>query len=131
MVNTNEKPFYHQFEEKPHSESTETGTAACRTDIIIHHKDTLERSLPKGIMVKVYDQDGGVSYGEIDENGDSHHIGVKCGLISWQLMRGPDTAPKYDRHKKDGRQLTDKDEQAFFNDSDGYVLIKANDEKTR
>lgn len=130
MVNTNEKPFYHQFEEKHHSESTETGTAACRTDIIIHHKDTLERSLPKGIMVKVYDQDGGVSYGEIDENGDSHHIGVKCGLISWQLMRGPDTAPKYDRHKKDGRQLTDKDEQAFFNDSDGYVLIKANDEKT-
>ena len=123
MVNTNEKPFYHQFEEKHHSESTETGTAACRTDIIIHHKDTLERSLPKGIMVKVYDQDGGVSYGEIDENGDSHHIGVKCGLISWQLMRGPDTAPKYDRHKKDGRQLTDKDEQAFFNDSDGYVLI--------
>ena len=131
MVNTNEKPFYHQFEEKHHSESTETGTAACRTDIIIHHKDTLERSLPKGIMVKVYDQDGGVSYGEIDENGDSHHIGVKCGLISWQLMRGPDTAPKYDRHKKDGRQLTDKDEQAFFNDSDGYVLIKANDEKTK
>ena len=130
MVNTNEKPFYHQFEEKHHSESTETGTAACRTDIIIHHKDTLERSLPKGIMVKVYDQDGGVSYGEIDENGDSHHIGVKCGLISWQLMRGPDTAPKYDRHKKDGRQLTDKDEHAFFNDSDGYVLIKANDEKT-
>ena len=130
MVNTNEKPFYHQFEEKHHSESTETGTAACRTDIIIHHKDTLERSLPKGIMVKVYDQDGGVSYGEIDENGDSHHLSVKCGLISWQLMRGPDTAPKYDQHKKDGRQLTDKDEQAFFNDSDGYVLIKANDEKT-
>ena len=130
MVNTNEKPFYHQFEEKHHSESTETGTAACRTDIIIHHKDTLERSLPKGIMVKVYDQDGGVSYGEIDENGDSHHLSVKCGLISWQLMRDPDTAPKYDQHKKDGRQLTDKDEQAFFNDSDGYVLIKANDEKT-
>ncbi|KNE84545.1 alpha/beta hydrolase [Aggregatibacter aphrophilus] len=131
MANTTTQPFYHQFEEAHRSESTKTGTAACRTNIIIHHKDTLDRPLPAGIMVKVYDQDGGVSYGEIDKNGDSHHLSVKCGLISWQLMRGPDTAPKYDRHKKDGRQLTDKDEQAFFNDSDGYVLIKANDEKTK
>lgn len=131
MANTTTQPFYHQFEEAHRSESTKTGTAACRTNIIIHHKDTLDRPLPAGIMVKVYDQDGGVSYGEIDKNGDSHHLRVKCGLISWQLMRGPDTAPKYDRHKKDGRQLTDKDEQAFFNDSDGYVLIKANDEKTK
>ena len=130
MANTTTQPFYHQFEEAHRSESTKMGTAACRTNIIIHHKDTLDRPLPAGIMVKVYDQDGGVSYGEIDKNGDSHHLSVKCGLISWQLMRGPDTAPKYDRHKKDGRQLTDKDEQAFFNDSDGYVLIKANDEKT-
>ena len=131
MANTTTQPFYHQFEEAHRSESTKMGTAACRTNIIIHHKDTLDRPLPAGIMVKVYDQDGGVSYGEIDKNGDSHHLSVKCGLISWQLMRGPDTAPKYDRHKKDGRQLTDKDEQAFFNDSDGYVLIKANDEKTK
>ena len=130
MANTTTQPFYHQFEEAHRSESTKMGTAACRTNIILHHKDTLDRPLPAGIMVKVYDQDGGVSYGEIDKNGDSHHLSVKCGLISWQLMRGPDTAPKYDRHKKDGRQLTDKDEQAFFNDSDGYVLIKANDEKT-
>ena len=131
MANTTTQPFYHQFEEAHRSESTKMGTAACRTNIIIHHKDTLDRPLPAGIMVKVYDQDGGVSYGEIDKNGDSHHLSVKCGLISWQLMRGPDTAPKYDQHKKDGRQLTDKDEQAFFNDSDGYVLIKANDEKTK
>lgn len=131
MANTTTQPFYHQFEEAHRSESTKMGTAACRTNIIIHHKDTLDRPLPARIMVKVYDQDGGVSYGEIDKNGDSHHLSVKCGLISWQLMRGPDTAPKYDRHKKDGRQLTDKDEQAFFNDSDGYVLIKANDEKTK
>ncbi len=131
MANTTTQPFYHQFEEAHRSESTKMGTAACRTNIIIHHKDTLDRPLPAGIMVKVYDQDGGVSYGEIDKNGDSHHLSVKCGLISWQLMRGPDTAPKYDRHKKDGRHLTDKDEQAFFNDSDGYVLIKANDEKTK
>ena len=131
MANTTTQPFYHQFEEAHRSESTKMGTAACRTNIIIHHKDTLDRPLPAGIMVKVYDQDGGVSYSEIDKNGDSHHLSVKCGLISWQLMRGPDTAPKYDRHKKDGRHLTDKDEQAFFNDSDGYVLIKANDEKTK
>ena len=131
MANTTTQPFYYQFEEAHRSESTKMGTAACRTNIIIHHKDTLDRPLPAGIMVKVYDQDGGVSYGEIDKNGDSHHLSVKCGLISWQLMRGPDTAPKYDRHKKDGRQLTDKDEHAFFNDSDGYVLIKANDEKTK
>lgn len=96
MANTTTQPFYHQFEEAHRSESTKMGTAACRTNIIIHHKDTLDRPLPAGIMVKVYDQDGGVSYGEIDKNGDSHHLSVKCGLISWQLMRGPDTPPKYD-----------------------------------
>ena len=51
MANTTTQPFYHQFEEAHRSESTKMGTAACRTNIIIHHKDTLDRPLPAGIMV--------------------------------------------------------------------------------
>ena len=50
MANTTTQPFYHQFEEAHRSESTKMGTAACRTNIIIHHKDTLDRPLPAGIM---------------------------------------------------------------------------------
>ena len=46
MANTTTQPFYHQFEEAHRSESTKMGTAACRTNIIIHHKDTLDRPLP-------------------------------------------------------------------------------------
>ena len=48
MANTTTQPFYHQFEEAHRSESTKMGTAACRTNIIIHHKDTLDRPLPAG-----------------------------------------------------------------------------------
>lgn len=127
MEHSCNKPFYHQFVETCRSESTKSGTEACRTDIVIRHKDTLGYKLPAGIKVKVYDQDGGVYYGQIDDNGDSHHFGVKCGDISWQLLKG-ETAEKY-HPKGDGRQLKDKDEQAPLSNSDGYVLLQANAER--
>ncbi|WGE59632.1 alpha/beta hydrolase [Actinobacillus equuli] len=132
MEHSCNKPFYHQLVETCRSESTKSGTAACRADIIIHHKDTLGYKLPAGIKVKVYDQDGGVYYGQIDDNGDSQHFGVKCGDVSWQLLKGTRVAAGADakyNHKGDGRQLQDKDEQALLSTSDGYVLLRANAEK--
>ncbi|WGE51312.1 alpha/beta hydrolase [Actinobacillus equuli subsp. haemolyticus] len=132
MEHSCNKPFYHQLAETCRSESTKSGTAACRADIIIHHKDTLGYKLPAGIKVKVYDQDGGVYYGQIDDNGDSQHFGVKCGDVSWQLLKGTRVAAGADakyNHKGDGRQLQDKDEQALLSTSDGYVLLQANAEK--
>ncbi|WGE53432.1 alpha/beta hydrolase [Actinobacillus equuli] len=132
MEHSCNKPFYHQLVETCRSESTKSGTAACRADIIIHHKDTLGYKLPAGIKVKVYDQDGGVYYGQIDDNGDSQHFGVKCGDVSWQLLKGTRVAAGADakyNHKGDGRQLQDKDEQALLSTSDGYVLLQANAEK--
>ena len=135
MANRNIAACYREFEESYRSEATNTGTAACRTDVRITHKDTLGRKLPAGIRVKVFDQDGGVYYGVIDGNGHSHHAGVKCGDICWQLMKGAkancEPAPTYQHSNEDKRRLQEKDEQAMLNDCDGYVLIKANEETTK
>ncbi len=134
MANSNIADCYREFEENYRSESTKTGTAACRTDVTIYHRDTLYRKLPIGILVKVFDQDGGVYYSVIDERGYSHHMGVKCGDISWQLMKGAkescESPAAYQDSKEDKRRLAEKDEQAILNACDGYVLIKANEVRT-
>ncbi|TCP91182.1 alpha/beta hydrolase family protein DUF900 [Cricetibacter osteomyelitidis] len=120
--------------EKHRSESYATGTPACRADIRIYHRDTLKQELPAGIIVKVFDKAGSVYYSTIDKEGYSKHFGVKCGPISWQLMRntmGGDEAVEKYNPKTDKRRLGDKDEQTARYGSDGYVLLRANDEVSK
>ena len=79
------------FTNKHQSESVGTGTNACRTTVVIYHRDTLgkDRKLPANIVVMVYDESGKPIPAVIDKSGYSTHLNVRCGKISWQLVRGP------------------------------------------
>lgn len=122
----NFQKFTEEYQAK--SEPIDTGMDACRIKLTIYHKDTLERDLPQGIRVRVYDEDGSAYEAKIDKFGTSVHHNVKCGMISWQLMR--DVTPSA-YQGKDNYQLTDNDENMVLALSDGYVLIEANGEKTK
>ncbi|OOF54849.1 alpha/beta hydrolase [Rodentibacter genomosp. 2] len=121
----NFKTFIEEYQAK--SEPIDTGMDSCRMTLTIHHKDTLQRDLPKGIRVRVFDENGGAYEAKIDDFGTSVHLGVKCGMVSWQLMRD---ANHVAYQTQDNYQLTDQDENAILALSDGYVLIEANGEKT-
>uniref|UniRef100_UPI00359FAFD3 alpha/beta hydrolase n=1 Tax=Glaesserella sp. TaxID=2094731 RepID=UPI00359FAFD3 len=129
------------------SEKNNSGTDCCKNVVIIHHKDTLGRSLPRGILVNVYDSTGKVHSGMIDGNGISRHgMGlsgtngrvtpqVRCGEISWQLLRVQAVILGAKQEAETGnigncendvsRHLSEESEAFKLNSSDGYVLIKA------
>lgn len=123
------------FTNKHQSEKIGTGTDACRTTVVIYHRDTLgkERKLPANIVVMVYDESGKPIPAAIDKSGYSTHLNVRCGKISWQLVRGPYDAVGTESFDKSNikRQLTDKDESFQFGRSDGYVLVEANGVKNK
>jgi len=123
------------FTNKHQSESVGTGTNACRTTVVIYHRDTLgkDRKLPANIVVMVYDESGKPIPAVIDKSGYSTHLNVRCGKISWQLVRGPYDAAGTESFDKSNikRQLTDKDESFQFGRSDGYVLVEANGVKNK
>lgn len=123
------------FTNKHQSEKIGTGTDACRTTVVIYHRDTLgkERKLPANIVVMVYDESGKPIPAAIDKSGYSTHLNVRCGKISWQLVRGPYDAAGTESFDKSNikRQLTDKDESFQFGRSDGYVLVEANGVKNK
>ena len=123
------------FTNKHQSEKIGTGTDACRTTVVIYHRDTLgkERKLPASIVVMVYDESGKPIPAAIDKSGYSTHLNVRCGKISWQLVRGPYDAAGTESFDKSNikRQLTDKDESFQFGRSDGYVLVEANGVKNK
>jgi len=123
------------FTNKHQSESVGTGTNACRTTVVIYHRDTLgkDRKLPANIVVMVYDESGKPIPAAIDKSGYSTHLNVRCGKISWQLVRGPYDAAGTESFDKSNikRQLTDKDESFQFGRSDGYVLVEANGVKNK
>lgn len=79
------------FTNKHQSEKIGTGTDACRTTVVIYHRDTLgkDRKLPANIVVMVFDESGKQIPAAIDKSGYSTHLNVRCGKISWQLVRGP------------------------------------------
>lgn len=123
------------FTNKHQSEKIGTGTDACRTTVVIYHRDTLgkDRKLPANIVVMVYDESGKPIPAAIDKSGYSTHLNVRCGKISWQLVRGPYDAAGTESFDKSNikRQLTDKDESFQFGRSDGYVLVEANGVKNK
>ena len=123
------------FTNKHQSEKIGTGTDACRTTVVIYHRDTLDknRKLPVNIVVILYDESGKPIPAAIDKSGYSIHPNVRCGKISWQLVRGPYDAVGTESFDKSNikRQLTDKDESFQFGRSDGYVLVEANGVKNK
>lgn len=123
------------FSQHHQSEKMGTGTAACRTTVIIKHRDTLGdyRILPEGIIVVVYDEAGNTYKAPIDKSGFSRHENVRCGEISWQLMKSNLVATSKENYDKSGikRHLSQADESFSFDKSDGYLLIQANDVKTK
>ena len=122
------------FSENHKSEVMGEGANACRTTVIIKHRDSLGdyRILPEGIMVVVYDEAGNTYKARIDRSGFSHHKNVRCGEISWQLMKSSVSATPREAYDKSGikRQLSEADESFTFDKSDGYLLIQANDVKS-
>ena len=122
------------FSENHKSEVMGEGANACRTTVIIKHRDSLGdyRILPEGIMVVVYDEAGNTYKARIDKSGFSHHKNVRCGEISWQLMKSSVSATPREAYDKSGikRQLSEADESFTFDKSDGYLLIQANDVKS-
>ncbi|AFI87160.1 hypothetical protein SA3033_03475 [Aggregatibacter actinomycetemcomitans serotype d str. SA3033] len=150
MATNNLNSSFEALSNKHTSEQNNTGTNSCKNIVIIHHKDTLGRDLPQGIVVNVYDSTGKVHEGIIDRHGKSYHgrgaapsgfanPQVTCGEISWQLKRTPaifagekesaSAEGGYDTGicEKDtvNRHLSESDENFSKNLSDGYVLIKA------
>ena len=123
------------FTNKHQSEKIGTGTDACRTTVVIYHRDTLgkERKLPANIVVMVYDESGKPIPAAIDKSGYSTHLNVRCGKISWQLVRGPYDAADTESSDKSNieRKVTDKSESFQFGRSDGYVLVEANGVKNK
>ena len=123
------------FTNKHQSESVGTGTNACRTTVVIYHRDTLgkDRKLPANIVVMVYDESGKPIPAAIDKSGYSTHLNVRCGKISWQLVRGPYDAAGTESFDKSNieRKVTDKSESFQFGRSDGYVLVEANGVKNK
>ena len=123
------------FTNKHQSESVGTGTNACRTTVVIYHRDTLgkDRKLPANIVVMVYDESGKPIPAVIDKSGYSTHLNVRCGKISWQLVRGPYDAADTESSDKSNieRKVTDKSESFQFGRSDGYVLVEANGVKNK
>lgn len=123
------------FTNKHQSESVGTGTNACRTTVVIYHRDTLgkDRKLPANIVVMVYDESGKPIPAVIDKSGYSTHLNVRCGNISWQLVRGPYDAADTESSDKSNieRKVTDKSESFQFGRSDGYVLVEANGVKNK
>ena len=123
------------FTNKHQSESVGTGTNACRTTVVIYHRDTLgkDRKLPANIVVMVYDESGKPIPAAIDKSGYSTHLNVRCGKISWQLVRGPYDAADTESSDKSNieRKVTDKSESFQFGRSDGYVLVEANGVKNK
>ena len=123
------------FTNKHQSEKIGTGTDACRTTVVIYHRDTLgkERKLPANIVVMVYDESGKPIPAAIDKSGYSTHLNVRCGKISWQLVRGPYDAAGTESFDKSNieRKVTDKSESFQFGRSDGYVLVEANGVKNK
>lgn len=123
------------FTNKHQSEKIGTGTDACRTTIVIYHRDTLgkDRKLPANIVVMVYDESGKPIPAAIDKSGYSTHLNVRCGKISWQLVRGPYDAAGTESFDKSNieRKVTDKSESFQFGRSDGYVLVEANGVKNK
>jgi len=123
------------FTNKHQSESVGTGTNACRTTVVIYHRDTLgkDRKLPANIVVMVYDESGKPIPAVIDKSGYSTHLNVRCGKISWQLVRGPYDAADTESFDKSNieRKVTDKSESFQFGRSDGYVLVEANGVKNK
>lgn len=123
------------FTNKHQSEKIGTGTDACRTTVVIYHRDTLgkERKLPANIVVMVYDESGKPIPAVIDKSGYSTHLNVRCGKISWQLVRGPYDAADTESSDKSNieRKVTDKSESFQFGRSDGYVLVEANGVKNK
>ena len=122
------------FSENHKSEVMGEGANACQTTVIIKHRDSLGdyRILPEGIMVVVYDEAGNTYKARIDRSGFSHHKNVRCGEISWQLMKSSVSATPRETYDKSGikRQLSEADESFTFDKSDGYLLIQANDVKS-
>ena len=122
------------FSENHKSEVMGEGANACRTTVIIKHRDSLGdyRILPEGIMVVVYDEAGNTYKARIDRSGFSHHKNVRCGEISWQLMKSSVSVTPREAYDKSGikRQLSEADESFTFDKSDGYLLIQANDVKS-
>ena len=122
------------FSENHKSEVMGEGANACRTTVIIKHRDSLGdyRILPEGIMVVVYDEAGNTYKARIDKSGFSHHKNVRCGEISWQLMKSSVSATPREAYDKSGikRQLSEADESFTFDKSDGYLLIQANNVKS-
>lgn len=123
------------FTNKHQSESVGTGTNACRTTVVIYHRDTLgkDRKLPANIVVMVYDESGKPIPAVIDKSGYSTHLNVRCGKISWQLVRGPYDAAGTESFDKSNieRKVTDKSKSFQFGRSDGYVLVEANGVKNK
>ena len=123
------------FTNKHQSEKIGTGTDACRTTVVIYHRDTLgkDRKLPANIVVMVFDESGKQIPAAIDKSGYSTHLNVRCGKISWQLVRGPYDAAGTESFDKSNieRKVTDKSESFQFGRSDGYVLVEANGVKNK
>ena len=123
------------FTNKHQTEKIGTGTDACRTTVVIYHRDTLgkDRKLPANIVVMVFDESGKQIPAAIDKSGYSTHLNVRCGKISWQLVRGPYDAAGTDSFDKSNieRKVTDKSESFQFGRSDGYVLVEANGVKNK
>ncbi|WP_233444044.1 hypothetical protein [Aggregatibacter actinomycetemcomitans] len=73
MATNNLNSSFEALSNKHTSEQNNTGTNSCKNIVIIHHKDTLGRDLPQGIVVNVYDSTGKVHEGIIDRHGKSYH----------------------------------------------------------
>ncbi|KND82269.1 hypothetical protein H5P1_0211100 [Aggregatibacter actinomycetemcomitans serotype a str. H5P1] len=128
------------FSANHQSETMGTGTDACRTTVVIKHfvkhDENLTqtfRILPKGITVVVYDEAGNFYPAKIDRSGFSRHEQVRCGEISWQLMRSTAATDEKVPYDNSGitRRLSADDESFVFDKSDGYVLIQADDVKSK
>ncbi|THA00867.1 alpha/beta hydrolase [Rodentibacter pneumotropicus] len=126
---------YKQFKQHHTSEPTNSGTDGCKNIVRLHHKDTLGRPLPSGIEVKLYDSTGKVFMGITDSSGMSIHgrgingsAEIRCGEVFWFLCRKQqrETQIKSDIH----RELAEANENFVFDKSDGYVLIKAEEDGT-
>ncbi|OOF69811.1 alpha/beta hydrolase [Rodentibacter caecimuris] len=132
---SNLKQVHHQFKQNHTSESGNTGTDSCKNIVRLHHKDTLGRPLPSGIEVKLYDSTGKVFMGITDSRGMSIHgrgingsAEIRCGEVFWFLCRKQqrETQIKSDIH----RELAEVNENFVLDKSDGYVLIKAEEDGT-
>lgn len=124
-----------QFNQNHISEPTNTGTDSCKNIVRIHHKDTLGRPLPRGINIILYDSTGAKYIGVTNSSGISEHgrgangqPQIRCGEVFWILYRKDqiETGIKPDIK----RDLSEENENFVFDESDGYVLIKAEENGT-